>query len=167
MVGVTILLATVRRPCARISCGRQMSLIHNERTKLTANALDRASTGCLIASLIAPGVSVGFSPLASFSTGVWLFATLAYILARGGRSEGCGHDVYAGILPLHPAIAPGCVRPWSGIFLWSEQPRRSPSRRIAGGRPWAARDFLIPAATLALVARKPHLRCMDATEALV
>ena len=51
-----------------------MSLIHNERVKLTANALDRASTGCLIAGLVAPTVTIGVSFLASISTGVWLFA---------------------------------------------------------------------------------------------
>lgn len=31
-----------------------MSLIHNERTKLVANALDRASTACLTVGVFAP-----------------------------------------------------------------------------------------------------------------
>lgn len=65
-----------------------MSLIHNEKTKLTANALDRTSTGCLIAALITPGATIGFSPLASLSTGVWPFAAFTlhlsarYVLGR-------------------------------------------------------------------------------------
>lgn len=58
-----------------------MSLIHNERTKLTANALDRAPTGCLIAGLVGPTVTLGLSFLASVSTGVWLFAAFALHLA--------------------------------------------------------------------------------------
>lgn len=34
-----------------------MSLIHNERTKLTANALDRASTACLTVGALGPAVA--------------------------------------------------------------------------------------------------------------
>lgn len=34
-----------------------MSLIHNERTKLTANALDRASTACLTVGVLGPFVA--------------------------------------------------------------------------------------------------------------
>ena len=37
---------------------RIVSLIHNERTKLLANALDRASTGCLVAGLVGPTVTL-------------------------------------------------------------------------------------------------------------
>lgn len=60
-----------------------MSLIHNERTKLTANTFDRASTGCIIAAFITPGATLGFTPLASLSTLVWLFAAFAlHLLAR-------------------------------------------------------------------------------------
>lgn len=58
-----------------------MSLIHNERIKLAANALDRASTGCLIAGLVGPTVTLGLSFLASISTGVWLFAAFALHLS--------------------------------------------------------------------------------------
>lgn len=58
-----------------------MSLIHNERTKLLANALDRASTGCLIAGLVGPTAVAGISFLASVSTGVWLFAALVLHLS--------------------------------------------------------------------------------------
>ena len=60
-----------------------MSLIHNERTKLLANALDRASTGCVIAGLVAPTAVVGFGPLASVSTLVWLFS--AFVLHLSAR----------------------------------------------------------------------------------
>ncbi len=34
-----------------------MSLIHNERTKLTANALDRASTACLTVGALGSAVA--------------------------------------------------------------------------------------------------------------
>lgn len=34
-----------------------MSLIHNERTKLAANALDRASTACLTVGVFGPGAA--------------------------------------------------------------------------------------------------------------
>lgn len=60
-----------------------MSLIHNERVKLTANTLDRASTGCVVAAFITPGATIGFTPLASLSTLVWLLASLAlHLMAR-------------------------------------------------------------------------------------
>lgn len=58
-----------------------MSLIHNERAKLTANALDRISTGCIVGAFITPGATIGFTPLASLSTIVWLFAALALHLS--------------------------------------------------------------------------------------
>ncbi|MCD2171623.1 hypothetical protein [Rhizobium sp. C4] len=61
-----------------------MSLIRNERTKLLANALDRASTACAAAGFIAPAVaaSVGsgtihISVAAAFATIAWLFAAVA------------------------------------------------------------------------------------------
>ncbi len=34
-----------------------MSLVHNEQTKLTANALDRASTACLTVGVLGPGAA--------------------------------------------------------------------------------------------------------------
>lgn len=58
-----------------------MSMIHNERTKLLANALDRALTGCLIAGFVAPTVTIGVSFLASVSTAIWLFAALVLHLS--------------------------------------------------------------------------------------
>lgn len=61
-----------------------MSLIHNEQTKLLANALDRASTACIAAGLIAPIVAAanggnGFilSWVALLSSGTWILAAIA------------------------------------------------------------------------------------------
>lgn len=61
-----------------------MSLIRNERTKLLANALDRASTACIAAGLIAPVVSamnagsgLHLSWLAIGSSGAWILAAVA------------------------------------------------------------------------------------------
>jgi hypothetical protein len=68
-----------------------MSLIRNERTKLLANALDRASTACIVAGLIAPASAIsGHSsgaPDLSFGSSVgiviWLSAALLlHLLAR-------------------------------------------------------------------------------------
>lgn len=60
-----------------------MSLIRNERTKLLANALDRASTACVAAGLIGPFVASmnGNGPLhlsyaAALSTLVWISAAV-------------------------------------------------------------------------------------------
>jgi hypothetical protein len=59
-------------------------LIHNERLKLTAGNLDRASSGALAAGFIAPAVSlatgshaVTFSPWLILSTAVWILAAFA------------------------------------------------------------------------------------------
>ncbi|SOC94003.1 hypothetical protein SAMN05216358_4203 [Rhizobium sp. AN5] len=66
-------------------------LIHNERTKLLANSLDRASTACVVAGLIAPAASIANhstgSPQLSISTAIgtviWLSAAVAlHLLAR-------------------------------------------------------------------------------------
>lgn len=68
-----------------------MSLIHNERTKLLANALDRASTACLAAGLIAPAAGVtrqsadvpALTLATASGTVIWLLAALAlHLLAR-------------------------------------------------------------------------------------
>lgn len=62
-----------------------MSLIYNERTKLLANALDRASTACIVVSLITPAVTGGIDLRwnALLSTGIWLSAALIlHLLAR-------------------------------------------------------------------------------------
>lgn len=57
-----------------------MSLIHNERVKLLANALDRASTACVAVGVIGPAAAflygmgaVPVSPLAlGIGSTVWL-----------------------------------------------------------------------------------------------
>lgn len=62
-----------------------MSLIYNERTKLLANALDRASTACIVVSLITPAVTGGIEMRweAVFGISIWLFAALIlHLLAR-------------------------------------------------------------------------------------
>jgi len=52
-----------------------VSLIHNERLKLRANALDRASTACL---------AIGFlSPMVAFMYGMGAAGTSRLILAVG------------------------------------------------------------------------------------
>ncbi|WIJ24379.1 hypothetical protein [Devosia sp. RR2S18] len=62
-----------------------MSLVENERTKLLANALDRASTACVTVGLLAPIAAViyGASGTAvtpwTFALGgvIWLLAAVA------------------------------------------------------------------------------------------
>lgn len=59
--------------------------IHNERTKLLANALDRTSTACVAVGLIAPVVGGGFRGNWDIvaSIAIWLFAAL--VLHLGAR----------------------------------------------------------------------------------
>jgi len=47
-------------------------LVHNERAKLVANALDRASTGCFVTGILVPTASVmlGQSPVPLDNLGV-------------------------------------------------------------------------------------------------
>lgn len=61
-----------------------MSLIHNERTKLTANALDRASTACFAVGAL--GQAFNVIPVASAWLGfasvlVWTLAAYGLHLA--------------------------------------------------------------------------------------
>ena len=44
-----------------------MSLVHNERTKLLANAFDRASTACLSIGILAPIAAAIYSAPETFS----------------------------------------------------------------------------------------------------
>jgi hypothetical protein len=60
-----------------------MTLVHNERTKLLANSLDRLSTACVAAGFIAPAVSLssgamsfGISLSTAVSTVAWLLGAL-------------------------------------------------------------------------------------------
>ena len=65
-------------------------LVHNERAKLVANALDRASTGCFATGILVPtaGVMLGqplSMPFEVFFKALpcWLFATIVlHIEAR-------------------------------------------------------------------------------------
>lgn len=69
-----------------------MSLIHNERTKLTANALDRASTACLTVGVLGPSAAALYgvgatSPASSLLIAAgslfWLAAAaVLHLLAR-------------------------------------------------------------------------------------
>jgi len=68
-----------------------MSLIHNERTKLLANALDRASTACIAVGLIGPAVGIAshtaVAPTPNWitllGTFIWLFTAIAlHLFAR-------------------------------------------------------------------------------------
>lgn len=55
-----------------------MSLIHNERIKLLASAIDRASTACIAIGLLAPLVSGGMDGnwYTAASVGIWLLIAL-------------------------------------------------------------------------------------------
>jgi hypothetical protein len=55
-----------------------MSLIHNERIKLLATALDRASTACIVVGLLTPVVSgaIGATWYTIASIAIWLFIAL-------------------------------------------------------------------------------------------
>ncbi|MCW2247028.1 1,4-dihydroxy-2-naphthoate octaprenyltransferase [Azospirillum fermentarium] len=61
-----------------------MSLIHNERVKLLANALDRASTACVAVGVVGPAAAflygMGTVPVSSLALGigssVWLGAAV-------------------------------------------------------------------------------------------
>lgn len=68
-----------------------MSMIENERTKLLANALDRAATACVTVGLLAPiaavlyGASATFAGMWTFALGacIWLLAAIAlHLVAR-------------------------------------------------------------------------------------
>lgn len=60
-----------------------MSLVHNEQTKLTANALDRASTACLTVGVLGPSAAALYG-LAGASAGGWIaFGALLWLAAAG------------------------------------------------------------------------------------
>jgi hypothetical protein len=56
-----------------------MSLVDNERTKLLANALDRASTACFTVGILTPtaGFLYGFVNFANAIDVLWLLITAA------------------------------------------------------------------------------------------
>ncbi|MDQ1198914.1 hypothetical protein QE435_004624 [Rhizobium sp. SORGH_AS 787] len=57
-----------------------MSLVHNERTKLLANSIDRLSTACIAAGFIAPAVSLANGAGLTISWGI-VVSTLTWLLA--------------------------------------------------------------------------------------
>jgi hypothetical protein len=61
-----------------------MSLIHNERTKLLSNALDRVSTACIAVGAL--GQALSLSPagwISLVSAGGWFLAAVAlHLVAR-------------------------------------------------------------------------------------
>ncbi|RLP80627.1 hypothetical protein D9R14_05200 [Xanthobacter tagetidis] len=60
-----------------------MSLVHNEQTKLTANALDRASTACLTVGVLGPSAAALYG-LGSAAAGGWIgFGALLWLAAAG------------------------------------------------------------------------------------
>jgi hypothetical protein len=67
-----------------------MSLIHNEQTKLLANALDRASTACLTVGIATPAAGYLYGVNQALGTAfliaalyTWLFAAIGlHLLAR-------------------------------------------------------------------------------------
>jgi len=66
-----------------------MSLIHNERTKLLANALDRASTSCITIGVLAPVAAALYAPRGAIvpvqvllvGATAWVFAAVVLHLA--------------------------------------------------------------------------------------
>ena len=59
-----------------------MSLIENERTKLLANALDRASTACVTVGLLAPLAAFIYGATASSMTPLaYLMCAVSWIVA--------------------------------------------------------------------------------------
>jgi hypothetical protein len=58
-----------------------MSLIHNERTKLLANALDRASTACLTVGVFAPIAAALYSVNNYVSVGIFLIGAVVWIFS--------------------------------------------------------------------------------------
>lgn len=63
-----------------------MSIVHNERTKLTANALDRASTACLTVGVFGPIVAslYGVGATATGAHGITLAVGSVFWLAAAG-----------------------------------------------------------------------------------
>jgi hypothetical protein len=57
-------------------------LVHNEKAKLLANALDRASTACLAIRVLGP-LAAAFYSVSGFATGFWPFVVgaLAWLIA--------------------------------------------------------------------------------------
>jgi hypothetical protein len=61
-----------------------MSLVHNERTKLLAAALDRVSTACVTIGVLGPLAAYLYGVGSVIASGVLLFSTFAWIAAAIG-----------------------------------------------------------------------------------
>lgn len=59
-----------------------MTLVHNERTKLLANSLDRLSTACVAAGFIAPAVSLSSGSMSFSITLPTAISTMAWLSRR-------------------------------------------------------------------------------------
>jgi len=61
------------------------NLVHNEKAKLLANALDRASTACFAVGVLGP-LAAAFYSVSGFPTGFWPFVlgALCWFLATFG-----------------------------------------------------------------------------------
>ena len=70
----------------RIKLGVMMSLIHNERTKLLANAFDRASTACIAVGALGQALSLppaGTMWIGLVSAAGWFLTAVAlHLVAR-------------------------------------------------------------------------------------
>ena len=68
-----------------------MMLVHNEQTKLLANALDRASTACLTIGILAPIAAAIYSVSSAFAfdtrivLGGFVWSFMAVVLHRSAR----------------------------------------------------------------------------------
>lgn len=60
-----------------------MSVVHNEQTKLTANALDRASTACLTVGVLGPSAAALYG-LGNTMTGAWIAIGAVFWLSAAG-----------------------------------------------------------------------------------
>ena len=59
-----------------------MSVVHNEQTKLTANALDRASTACLTVGVLGPSAAALYGLGGNAAAGHWIvFGALLWLAA--------------------------------------------------------------------------------------
>ena len=58
-----------------------MSIIHNERIKLLARALNTVAVASVVAALIAPAVSLLLSGAATPGGGWWIAISLAWLVA--------------------------------------------------------------------------------------
>lgn len=77
-----------------------MTLVHNERLKLLANALDRASTACLTVGFLAPVAAAYYGPAASLPSALilvtgcatWIGAAFSLHYGASGVLKGLRDD---------------------------------------------------------------------------